>query len=168
ITKIASMVAFALSCVGLLLFMWLSFGGAIPFNPQGYRVRIAFPDASQLANQADVRIAGVSVGKVIDKSLDPKGNRTIATIQMSNNFAPIHKDAHAILREKTILGETYVELTPGTPKSPTLPDNGLLSRTNVEPAVQLDQIFNALNPTTRQAFRQWQQELAKSIQGNDQ
>ena len=31
------MVLFALSCVGLLLFLWLSFGGTIPFNPQGYR-----------------------------------------------------------------------------------------------------------------------------------
>jgi phospholipid/cholesterol/gamma-HCH transport system substrate-binding protein len=168
VAKIASMVAFALSVVGLLLFMWLSFGGPIPFSPQGYRVRIAFPDASQLADQADVRIAGVSVGKVLNKSLDPQGNRTIATIQMNNNFAPIHKDAHAILREKTILGETYVELTPGTPHSPNLPDDGLLARSNVEPAVQLDQIFNALNPTTRHAFQQWQQELALAIRGNDQ
>jgi virulence factor Mce-like protein len=168
VAKIASMVAFALSVVGLLLFMWLSFGGPIPFNPQGYRVRIALPDASQLATQADVRIAGVSVGKVINKTLDPQGNRTVATVQMSNNFAPIHKDAHAILREKTILGETYIELTPGNPHSPILPDNGLLARANVEPAVQLDQIFNALNPSTRYAFRQWQGELAKLVRGNDQ
>jgi virulence factor Mce-like protein len=167
VAKIASMVAFALSVVGLLLFMWLSFGGPIPFSPQGYRVRIAFPDASQLADQADVRIAGVSVGKVINKSLDPQGNRTVATIQMNNNFAPIHKDAHAILREKTILGETYVELTPGTPHSPALPDGGLLARTHVEPAVQLDQIFNALNPTTRHAFQQWQIELSKAIKVNN-
>jgi phospholipid/cholesterol/gamma-HCH transport system substrate-binding protein len=168
VAKIASMVAFALSVVGLLLFMWLSFGGPIPFTPQGYRVRIAFPDASQLADQADVRIAGVSVGKVINKSLDPQGNRTIATIQLSNNFAPIHRDARAILRQKTILGETYVELTPGTPGSPDLPDNGLLSRANVEPAVQLDQIFNALDAPTRHAFQQWQQQLALLIRGNDQ
>ncbi len=79
------MVLFALSCVGLLLFLWLSFGGTIPFNPQGYRVRISFPNAGQLATQADVRIAGVSVGKVIDKSLDPQGNRTIATIELDRS-----------------------------------------------------------------------------------
>ena len=84
LTKIFSMALFALSCVGLLLFLWLSFGGTIPFNPQGYRFEVAFPDSSQLANQADVRIAGVSVGKVIAKSLDPQGNRTLATIQMNN------------------------------------------------------------------------------------
>ncbi len=168
ITKITSMVLFTLSCVGLLLFLWLSFGGTIPFNPQGYRFRVAFPDAAQLADQADVRIAGVSVGKVVGKSLDPQGNRTIATIQMSNQFAPVHTDARAILRTKTIAGETYVELTPGTPHSPDLPDGALLARSNVAHAVQLDQIFDSLDPRTRAAFRIWQQELAKAVAGNGQ
>src|SRR5665213_1707876 len=125
ITKIMSMVLFTLSCIGLLLFLWLSFGGTIPFNPQGYEFKASFTDASQLADQADVRIAGVSVGKVIAKTLDPQGNRTIATIQMANKFAPIHKDARAILRQKTILGETYVQLTSGTPNSPMLKDGAL-------------------------------------------
>ena len=58
------MVVFALSCFGLLLFLWLSFGGPIPLKPQGYRVQVAFPEAATLATEADVRIAGVSVGKV--------------------------------------------------------------------------------------------------------
>ena len=168
VTKIFSMVLFALSCVGLLLFLWLSFGGTIPFNPQGYRFEVAFPDASQLADQADVRIAGVSVGKVIAKTLDPQGNRTLATIQMNNSFAPIHKDTVAILRQKTILGETYVQLSPGAPGSPMLRDGGILPRSQVKPAVQLDQIFNSLDPRTRAAFRQWQQHLAVAVQGNDQ
>jgi virulence factor Mce-like protein len=168
LSKIVTMVLFALSCVGLLLFLWLSFGGTIPFNPQGYRFRISFPNAAQLATQADVRIAGVSVGKVIDKSLDPQGNRTIATIQLSNQYAPIHTDARAILREKTILGETYVELTPGSGRAPAIKDGGLLGRGQVEQAVQLDQIFNALDPQTRHAFQVWQQQLATAVRGNDQ
>jgi phospholipid/cholesterol/gamma-HCH transport system substrate-binding protein len=168
ITKIMTMVLFALSCIGLLLFLWLSFGGTIPFNPQGYEFKVSFTDASQLADQADVRIAGVSVGKVITKTLDPKGNRTIATIQMANKFAPVHKDARAILRQKTILGETYVQLSPGTPHTPMLKDGSLLARSNVTNAVQLDQIFDALDPHTRAAFRTWQQQLAISVKGNDQ
>ena len=32
--KIAAMVLFALSCFGLLLFLWLSFGGPIPLKPK--------------------------------------------------------------------------------------------------------------------------------------
>jgi virulence factor Mce-like protein len=162
------MVLFALSCVGLLLFLWLSFGGVIPLNTQGYRLRVAFPNASQLATQADVRIAGVSVGRVVDKTLDPTGNRTIATIEMQNQYSPIHTDAHAILRIKTILGETYVQLTPGSPNKPAIPDGGLLARGQVAHAVQLDEIFNAFDPQTRHAFQVWQQELAKAVRGNDQ
>ncbi len=167
LAKVLTMVLFALSCVGLLLFLWLSFGGQVPFNPRGYRIQVAFRDAQQLATQADVRIAGVSVGKVIDKELDPNGNRTLATIQLNNKYAPIHKDATAILRTKTLLGETYVELRPGSRNSPALADNGVLARGQVQPAVQLDTIFNALDPTTRHAFQVWQQQLAVGVRGND-
>jgi phospholipid/cholesterol/gamma-HCH transport system substrate-binding protein len=168
IAKILTLVLFALSVIGLMLFLWLSFGGTIPLTPQGYEFRASFENASQLADQADVRIAGVSVGKVIGKQLDPQHNRLMVTIQMQNKFAPIHRDARAILRTKTIAGETYVQLSPGTPNSPTLPDGGLLPRTNVSNAVPLDQIFNALDPPTRQAFRTWQQQLAIAVKGNDQ
>ncbi len=164
--KIVTMVLFVFSCVGLLLFLWLSFGGPIPFNPQGYRFRASFPNAQQLATQADVRIAGVSVGKVISKSRDPQGNRTIATIELDRQYAPIREDARAILRQKTILGETYVELTPGSRAAPPLPDGGMLARANVQPAVQLDQVFNAFDPVTRRAFQVWQQQLALALRGN--
>ena len=166
--KIFSMVLFALSCVGLLIFLWVEFGGTIPFNSQGYRFEASFPYAQELATPADVRIAGVSVGKVVSTSLDPRGNRTIATIQMGNQYAPIKRDATAILRTKTILGETYVELTPGQPNAPPLPDGAMLPKGQVQQAVQLDDVFNALDPTTRRAFRIWQQQLGQAIQGNDQ
>ncbi|MEA2158058.1 MAG: phospholipid/cholesterol/gamma-HCH transport system substrate-binding protein [Solirubrobacteraceae bacterium] len=168
LSKVVTMVLFALSCAGLLLFLWLSFGGTIPFNPQGYRIRVSFQSAGQLATQADVRIAGVTVGKVIYKSLDPNGNRTFATLQIQNKYAPIRSDARAILREKTILGETYVEMSPGSPNAKPVPDGGLLRRGEVQPAVQLDEVFNALDPATRKAFQVWQQQLALSVKGNDQ
>jgi len=162
------MVLFALSCAGLLLFLWLSFGGTIPFNPQGYRFEVAFPNAQQLAPQSDVRVSGVSVGTVVNTQLDPRGNRTLATIQLQNHYAPIHTTARAILREKTILGETYVDLEPGLPGTPWLRDGGMLARSQVVPAVQLDDVFNALDAPTRAAFQQWQQELAQAVRGNAQ
>jgi len=162
------MVLFALSCIGLLLFLWLSFGGSIPFNAQGYRFKVAFSNAFNLADQADVRIAGVNVGKVVSKQITPHGNATVVTIQLQNQYAPIHKDAQAILRIKTLLGETYVEINPGSPSSPPVPDNGTLSRTRVQQNVQLSEIFDTFDPTTRQAFRTWQQQLAKAVAGNGQ
>jgi phospholipid/cholesterol/gamma-HCH transport system substrate-binding protein len=167
-SHVITMVLFALSVTGLLLFLWLSFGGTIPFGAQGYRINVSFPNAQDLATQADVRIAGVSVGKVVSTRLDPKGNRTMATLQLQSQYAPVRQDTRAILRTKTILGETYVQLIPGSPHGPPIVDGGTLPRSQVQPTVQLSDIFNALDPTTRHAFTVWQLELSKAIAGNDQ
>ncbi|MEA2351271.1 MAG: phospholipid/cholesterol/gamma-HCH transport system substrate-binding protein, partial [Thermoleophilaceae bacterium] len=62
--RIAAMVIFSLSCFGLLLFLWLSFGGAIPLKAKRYELKVNFPEATTLAQVADVRISGVKVGTV--------------------------------------------------------------------------------------------------------
>jgi ABC-type transporter Mla subunit MlaD len=168
--RILTMVVFALSCFGLLLFLWLSFGGPIPLQPKGYQFKVAFPEATQLGLEADVRVAGVSVGKVRNKSIDPAHrNRTVATIEVDRKYAPIARDARAILRQKTLLGETYVELTPGHPRTAgTVPDGGFLADGHVAKTVELDEIFQALDPKTRASFRTWQQQLSKAVAGRGQ
>jgi phospholipid/cholesterol/gamma-HCH transport system substrate-binding protein len=160
-------VGFALSCFGLLLFLWLSFGGPIPLKPKGYQFKVAFPEATQLGLEADVRVAGVSVGKVRAKGIDSAHpNRTIATIEVDRKFAPIARDARAILRQKTLLGETYVELTPGHARTAgTVPDGGFLADGRVAKTVELDEIFQALDPKTRASFRVWQQSLSQAVNG---
>src|SRR3954452_14822717 len=102
-TRLAAMFVFALSCFGLLLFLWLAFGGTIPLKPKGYRFQTTFAEATQLAREADVRISGVPVGKV--KTIEPntKTGRTTAVIEMESEYAPVKSDARAILRQKTLL-----------------------------------------------------------------
>jgi virulence factor Mce-like protein len=162
--RIIVMVVFALSCFGLLLFLWLSFGGPVPLKPKGYRVQIDFPEATTLASEADVRVAGVPVGKVRKVEVGDGTNRTVATVELERRYAPLRSDARAILRQKTLLGETYVELTPGRSEK-TIPENGKLSDTQVKPTVELDEIFDSLDPETRADFKAWQTELAKGIKG---
>jgi phospholipid/cholesterol/gamma-HCH transport system substrate-binding protein len=162
--RLLTMVIFALSCFGLLLFLWLSFGGPIPLKPKAYRVNVAFPEATQLGLEADVRVAGVSVGKVVKKDVDDAHpDRTVATLELEKRFAPLSRDARAILRQKTLLGETYVELTPGDAKGPKIPEDGWLADSRVAKTVELDEVFQALDPVTRRAFQGWQQSLAKSV-----
>jgi hypothetical protein len=71
------------------------------------------------------------------------------------------------LRIKTMLGETYVQLTPGSRFSRPVPDGGFLPRGQVQPAVQLDTIFNTFDPATRRAFQVFTQQVAVSLHGND-
>ena len=62
-------ILFVLSCFGLLMFLWESFGGPLPLKPKGYRFTVAFPRAFSLAEQSDVRISGVDVGHVVSLKL---------------------------------------------------------------------------------------------------
>jgi virulence factor Mce-like protein len=163
--RILVMVGFALSCFGLLLFLWLAFGGPIPLKPKGYRFDVSFREAGQLAQEADVRISGVSVGKVKTIKADKRTGLSDATIELQRRYAPIPRDSRAILRQKTLLGETYVELTPGHKSSGMVPENGSLPPGQVAQTVELDEIFRAFDEKTRTAFRSWMEQLAVASAG---
>jgi virulence factor Mce-like protein len=159
-------ILFVLSCFGLLLFLWESFGGPLPLKPKGYRMTVSFPKSLALAEQSDVRISGVNIGRVVSVKLG-HGGRTRAEIEVSQKYAPIRANMHAILRQKTLLGETYVQLIPqgGGYSGPFLPDKGQLADSQVEPSVTLDGILSAFDPKTRRAFQIWQQSVAEGIDG---
>jgi phospholipid/cholesterol/gamma-HCH transport system substrate-binding protein len=194
--RILVAVGFALSCFGLILFLWIAFGGPIPLKPESYRITAYFPEATQLAVESDVRIGGVSVGKVKSLELAPPEDRvdgndtTEAVMEIQPDFAPISSDAHAILRQKTLLGETYIELTsgsaPGTHAAPvslgaaannsdatsrtvdSVPEGGTLGISQTQDATQIDEIFNALDKRTRTSFQQWMANSAIAVDGRGQ
>src|SRR4051812_40150957 len=157
--RLALMGLFALSCFGILTFLWVSFGGSVPLAAKKYQVHVNFREATTLAEQAEVRISGVPVGKVQKKQLD--GRFTEAVLNIESRYAPLPADTHAILRQKTLLGETYVELTPGHRDGPKIPDNGTLPQGQVGQTVQLDEIFRTFDPQTRLAFRTWLDQQGK-------
>jgi virulence factor Mce-like protein len=160
------MVLFTLSVFGLLMFLWVSFGGTLPLRPEGYRFEAAFPEAALLVEEADVRMAGVNIGKVKSRELAPGGRRTLAEIEVDERFAPIKANTRAILRQKSLLGETYVELSPGGPDGPDLPDGGTLPNGQVDDTVELDEIFSIFDPRTRANFEAWLRESGIAFSGS--
>jgi phospholipid/cholesterol/gamma-HCH transport system substrate-binding protein len=161
--RIAAMVVFTLSCFGLLLYLWLAFGGPVPLKPQGYRFTTSFAEATSLVEEADVRISGVPVGKVKKIEPDNVTGRSDVEIELESRYVPLPSDARAILRQKTLLGETYVELTPGSPDAAPIQEGGTLAASQVSPTVQLDEIFRTFDAPTRAAFQTWMQEQARAI-----
>jgi phospholipid/cholesterol/gamma-HCH transport system substrate-binding protein len=162
--RIVVIAGFALSCFGLLMFLWLAFGGSIPLGPKGYRFKANFADAATLADQSDVRIAGVSVGKVVLRERG-EGNRTLATMEIDERYAPVRKDAKVLLRQKTLLGETYVEMSLGKKDSPPLPEGGTLPNSRVQEAVEFDELLTVFNQETRKDFQEWQASTADATRG---
>jgi virulence factor Mce-like protein len=167
-TQLVVIAGFALSCFGILLFLWVTFGGPTPFKAKPYEIKIPFNEATQLAEQSDVRISGVTIGKVQKIDVAPNGKQALATIAIEDKYGPIPSGTRAILRTKTLLGETYVELTPGAGSSPALEDGETLPFAHVAESVQLDEIFRTFNPETRRAFQEWMQNSAQAIRGRGQ
>jgi phospholipid/cholesterol/gamma-HCH transport system substrate-binding protein len=166
IGRMIAMVAFAASCVGILLFLWLAFGGSIPLRPESYRVTVVVPEATTLVEEADVRLAGVNIGKVKKRSLDKGAARTRIEVEIKSKYAPIPRDSKVILRQKTLLGEAFLEFTPGNPKTGELEDGSQLNTKNVESTTELDEIFRIFDPPTRKAFRRWVQEGSTVVSGS--
>lgn len=167
-TQLLVITGFALSCFGILLFLWVTFGGSTPFRAKTYEVKVPFDEATQLAEQSDVRISGVNVGKVQSIDLAPNGDQALATVAIDAQYAPLPESTRAILRTKTLLGETYIELSPGSREGPELEDGGTLAEANIAQSVQLDEIFRTFDAQTRAAFQEWLQEAGVAITGQGQ
>ena len=157
------MVVFAFSCFGILLFLWLQFGGATPLKPEKYLVKVGFPEAVGLLQDVDVRTAGITIGTVRDVEVEESTNRAVATLALDEAYAPLSTDARAILRRKTLLGETFVEITTGAADGPKLADGGRLADGAVAETVELDEILQTYDEETRRAFQIWQQQLGIAV-----
>src|SRR5688500_12361372 len=77
-------------------------------------ITVKFDDVAGLNRQAEVRVAGVPVGKVTEIKMDPKDGKALVTMKVAEEV-PLHANAAARVANLGLLGEKYVELNPGTP-----------------------------------------------------
>ena len=89
----------------------------------------------------------------------------LAELELDAKFAPIPLDTRAILRQKSLLGETYVELTPGDADGEKLPDGGTLPGSQVAETVEFEELFSTFDSETQKAFQDWLQEAGVAVGG---
>ncbi len=137
--------------------VWLTFslGGGAPRGSLPYV--FLFDSALGLSVDNTVAVAGVKVGVVESIAVEGRAARVTVRIDPS---VPIHADAKAALRQKTLLGEKYVDLDPGQSEAPLLAEGSVVVE-NV-PTVEIDQVirnvsalvdrFNAITPPLESAI----------------
>jgi phospholipid/cholesterol/gamma-HCH transport system substrate-binding protein len=156
IGQLITISGFVLACFGLLLFIWVAFGGPTPLSAAGYKLKMPMTQIGQLAEQSQIKISGVEVGRVsgVELGTGDQDAEAIVTLEIDPEYAPVPRDTRAILRAKSLLGEAYIELTPGDKRDGMLPDGGELPAAQVAKSVQLDEIFRTFDARTREAFKQ--------------
>jgi phospholipid/cholesterol/gamma-HCH transport system substrate-binding protein len=94
-----------------------------PFAVKGQRYDAVFPSVAGLDDKASVRVAGVRVGRVDGVGL--RGTRARITLALDKPL-PLTQGTTARIANLGLLGEKYVELVPGPPGAPPLPENAVL------------------------------------------
>ncbi|MBF0505230.1 MAG: outer membrane lipid asymmetry maintenance protein MlaD [Nitrospirae bacterium] len=102
---------FLLLGIFALAFISIKLGKLEVLGGGGYAVYAEFQKAGGVKNGAAVEIAGVEVGKVKSVRLDKNYEAMIEFI--INDKVKIQEDAIASIKTKGLIGEKYVEITPG-------------------------------------------------------
>jgi phospholipid/cholesterol/gamma-HCH transport system substrate-binding protein len=161
--NIAFVTAFALLCVGALGFLAVNIGLRYP-GETGYHLSAVFKDASGVVAQDEVRISGVKVGSVLAVGPSSDGN-TLVAMELKQGYQ-VRGDVRAVIRPKSLLGTTFVELirTPAS-ASPYLASGSTIPLARTGQAVQIDDVLNNLDPQTRQAMSDSLQQLGVALTG---
>jgi phospholipid/cholesterol/gamma-HCH transport system substrate-binding protein len=126
-----------------------------------YRLLVPLDSADGLYPGSDVLIAGAKAGSVREISLD--GGHSVVTISLDDAHAPVHSNARLSVRPKSLLGEKYVALEPGS--GDTMASGSRLEVTQVARAVDLQDVVNSLDQPTREKLRTLLIELGGGLAG---
>src|SRR3954447_21907945 len=127
---------------------------------------LVFQNAGQLVKDDDVQVGGRRVGSVRKIELTDN-NQAQITIAVDNDFAPLHEGTTAVIRATSLSGvaNRYIALVPGANSNRELPDGDTLGTDKTTTPVDLDQLFNTLDPKTRKGLQQVIQGTAAQYQG---
>lgn len=98
---------------------------------EGYTLTVYFDSVSGLVKNSPIQIAGIEVGRVKDIAL--KDGRARVTMTILKGI-PVYEDAQAVIKSQGVLGDKFIEISPGKASAQLLKGGGLVrhSRSTVE------------------------------------
>jgi phospholipid/cholesterol/gamma-HCH transport system substrate-binding protein len=152
VSRVGRVAAIGAVIVAAVLVGIVLFGGS-----GGYTVSAVFENAGQLVKGNLVEVAGVQAGSVKGISITPNGRAKIK-FSVDGDYAPLPANTKAVVRQASQSGyaNRYIELQlpPGPRKGqPTIKNGGTLTEAQTVSTVDIDQLFNTLDPSTRKALQ---------------
>src|SRR5215210_3770570 len=145
---------------------WFFFGGAT--DP--YEVKATFINAGQLVKGNPVQASGSPFGSVSKIEINPNGQAEV-TLKIKGDRAPLRQGTRATVRQASLSGiaNKYVDLSLPTGGSRgEIPDGGRIGIDRTATGVDLDQLFNTLDPRTRKALQGFFKGQARQFRGRGQ
>jgi phospholipid/cholesterol/gamma-HCH transport system substrate-binding protein len=136
----------AIVLVGLILFGGTGVGG--------YKVYARFLNAGQLVKGNPVQVGGVPVGSVKGIEITDDGHAQIE-LSIDDDHAPLRRGTRAEIRQfsQSGLANRYVDLSLPPDSDDEIPDGGVIETDKTVTQVDLDELFNTLDPETRRSLQ---------------
>ena len=142
----------AIVAVGVLMF---GSGGGTEYT-------VHLQSANQLVKGNEVKVGGLAVGEITDIQLSEDNQADVKVTINDEDFAPLHEGTEATVRVTSLpsVANRYISLHPGPNNAPEIPEGGILETDETTNAVDLDQLFNTLDPKTRKGLQETLQGFA--------
>jgi phospholipid/cholesterol/gamma-HCH transport system substrate-binding protein len=167
VSGIGRVAAVAAVVAAVVLVGFIIFGGA----GGGYTVKAYFENGNQLVKGNQVELNGTPIGSVKGLDITPNG-QAVVTLKVGGKYAPLPRGTHATIRQASQSGiaNRYVDLTfpPASQSKQKIPDGGQITADNTTTSVDLDQLFNTLDPPTRKALQEFFKGQATALKGKGQ
>src|SRR3954449_7012440 len=115
-----------------------------------YTYKLVFQNAGQLVKDDDVQVGGRRIGSVRKITLT-NDNRARVHVEVQEPYAPLRDGTKAVIRLTSLSGiaNRYIALTPAPNSARKLDDGATLEEGSTTDVVDLDQLFNTVDPGTR-------------------
>lgn len=126
-----------------LLVLALQVSGLTNFfeGKTGYDIRAEFSNIGGLKAKAKVVVAGVGVGRITEIHLNPKTFEASVTLRIDDKFRELPLDSKASILTSGLLGDNYIELTPGFEED-YLEDGSVIPVENTDSALLLEKLIS--------------------------
>jgi phospholipid/cholesterol/gamma-HCH transport system substrate-binding protein len=119
-----------------------------------YTVEARFLNAGQLVKGNPVQTGGAPIGSVQEIRITDDGQAEVK-LKIDADHAPLHVGTKAAIKQFSLSGiaNRYVDLTFPPGGATKIPDGGSIGIDRTTTAVDLDELFNTLDPKTRKALQ---------------
>ena len=164
-SSIGRVAALAAVIAAVVLVAVLLFGG----GGSSYTVTADFLNAGQLVNGNPVQSGGVPIGSVKDIDITDSGQAVIE-FSVDDDHAPLPVGTRVTIRQfsQSGIANRYIDLSfppEAQSKSQTIDDGGHIGADETTTAVDLDELFNTLDPPTRKALQGFFKGQARQFAG---
>lgn len=122
--------------IACLAYLSISLGSLEFMGPKGYELNAVFSNSGGLKPGSSVMIAGVDVGTVRFVGLE---NYKAKVVMYINENTKIQEDAIAAVKTKGIIGEKFIEISPGG-SDKIIEAGGILRET--QPAIDVEELIS--------------------------